>query len=269
MKKKLCVLVSALLCAAALYGCGNTASTPKEKVYVDASEIANVYSAPKDYVGKYIQLTGKVFTEVDKGNSSISFQMFQDPENSERNTVITCSDTSLSVKNGDYIKVDGMIKGTFEGTNAYGGSVNALSISADTVTVASYAEIMAPALKTIELTNAVKDQHQCSVQITKVEIAEKETRVYVTAKNGSDKDMSLYSFNAKLLQGSKQIEEQDNYQADYEEVQSTLLPGMESSGILCFGPVDASADFKVYIEAHNDNYRLDFDPYQFDVSVQQ
>ena len=192
MKKKLCVLVSALLCAAALYGCGNTASTPKEKVYVDASEIANVYSAPKDYVGKYIQLTGKVFTEVDKGNSSISFQMFQDPENSERNTVITCSDTSLSVKNGDYIKVDGMIKGTFEGTNAYGGSVNALSISADTVTVASYAEIMAPALKTIELTNAVKDQHQCSVQITKVEIAEKETRVYVTAKNGSDKDMSCY-----------------------------------------------------------------------------
>lgn len=42
--------------------------------------------------------------------------------------------TSLSVKNGDYVKVDGMSKGNFEGTNAYGGSVNALSVSTDSLT---------------------------------------------------------------------------------------------------------------------------------------
>ncbi len=265
MKKRISLSLCLFLCIAAISGCASP-SEP-QKSYVDAAEIANVYASPNDYKGKYIQLTGKVFTDPEKGSTSVSFQMFHDVENSEQNTVVICRDASLDVKKGDFVKVDAKIDGVFSGANAFGGQVSALQVTADTAEISSYAEIIAPAIKTIEPTNATKDQHGCVVAVTKIEIAENETRVYVTATNNSDQEMTLYSFNAKLLQGAKQIEEVYNYNADYEEVQSEILPGMSSSGIILFDRIDPDTAFQVYIEARNDNYRLDFEPYTFDISI--
>lgn len=264
-KKRIGLTLCVFLWIAAISGC--TSPSESQKSYVDAAEIANVYASPNNYKGKYIELTGEVFTDPEKGSASVSFQMFHDVENSEQNTVVICHDASLEVKIGDFVKVDAKIDGSFSGTNAFGGEVSALQVTADTVEISSYAEIIAPAIKTIEPADAIKDQHGCVVEVTKIEIAENETRVYVTATNNSDKEMTLYSSNAKLLQGSKQIEETYNFDADYEEVQSEILPGMSSSGIILFDRIDPDTAFQVYIEAHNDNYRLDFEPYTFDISI--
>lgn len=268
MRKRIIVVLCGLLCLAALSGCGNSKPEESKKTYVDPAEIDNVYASPDDYKGQYIELTGKVFTEPEVGSDSISFQIFADIENSEKNTVVITNDTTLDVKDGDYVKVNAKIDGAFKGTNSFGGLVEALQVSEASVEISSYVDLVAPAIKTIEPTNATIDQYGCVVSITKIEIAENETRVYVTATNNSEEDMSIYSFNAKLLQNNKQIEEAYNYDADYEEVQSDILPGMESSGIMLFDAVDPSVNFQVYIEARNDNFRLDFEPYTFDISVE-
>ena len=266
--KKLSIILGSLLCLFALAACGgDSTGTTKpqggEKQFVPKEEIQSVYASPDMYKGKYIELTGKVFGSVD----STAFQFFQDVDNSENNTIVYFDTTSLGIKSDDFVKVVGKINGTFSGENTFGGTITALSINADSVEKIGYIDAVSPTIKTITPEAAQQEQHGCVLRVDKIEFAENETRVYVTAKNNSNSEMSVYTFNMKIVQGNSQFEEESNYEADYPELQSDILPGVESSGIVSFQAIDKDLDFKIVMEARNDNYRLDFKDYIFEISA--
>ncbi|MBO8157855.1 MAG: hypothetical protein H0Z32_15635 [Bacillaceae bacterium] len=61
------------------------------------------------------------------------------------------------------------------------------------------------------------------------------------------------------------MEEQYNYEAEYPEVQSDILPGVSSEGIITFPPLPEDASkFQLYFEGSSDNWELDFQPFVFE-----
>ena len=58
----------------------------------------------------------------------------------------------------------------------------------------------------------------------KIEIADKETRVYFTAKNDATAAFNFYDFNSKLIVGGQQLEYQDNYEAKYPKIPQGMMP---------------------------------------------
>lgn len=274
--KKLFTLVLSICMMIQLVACGTDASSgepttakqePKEPVA--ESEFVELFSNPSDFKDRPIQITGKVFGDVEKDENGIYFQMWQNPQDVTGNVVVGCLDTSIELSENDYVKVNGVVQEAFEGENAFGGVVTAPMILADTVTVSSYMEIESPTLKTITPKDATNQQHKCSVTVDKIEFAEKETRVYVTAINNSKENMSFYTFNTKLVQGSSQYEEQTNYDAEYPEVASDILPEVTSSGIIAFPPIDPDEDFQIHMEFSNEDYSLDFEPCVFKISAKE
>lgn len=230
------------------------------------SEIKELYTDPDRFTGRTVSLVGKVFSQPEKDQSGIYFQMFSDAENNEGNTIVAYKDPNFEVENGDYVKLTGIVQGKFEGSNTFGGTITAAQVLATTVEKSSYVDVVSPALKTLTSDNTTLTQHGYSVSLTKIEFAEQETRLYVTVTNGGKDKFNLYSFNAKIVQDGKQYEEQRNYDADYPEVQTDLLPGTTTEGIIVFPKLEQKS-LQVVLEGSSDDYREDFEPYSFDISI--
>lgn len=102
-----------------------------------------------------------------------------------------------------------------------------------------------------------------------MEFAEEETRFYLSIENKSKDTINFNLYHAKLIQGSKQFEAEDsNYGTDYPELQSDILPGIKTKGILRFEGVDLSkGNLKMIAEGSSENYNLNFDPFKFIIST--
>lgn len=292
MKKSISILLAASLFAAALSGCGtganqsssetaNASSSPavsssassqtssaEEIVYLEESQIKELYTSPEKFKGKYVKLTGKVFQTPEVDEKGVYFQMWGDPENNDYNTVVAYADPTAEIKDGDYVIIDGMVTDAMSGTNAYGGSVTAPAILAKTLEVSSYQEVVSPTLKELVPAEATVDQSGYAVTIDKVELAEKETRVYVTVSNNTEEEFHFYKYSTKLVQNGQQFETESNYKADYPDVQTELLPGTTSSGIITFPALDPASDFQINAKGSSGNYKVRLDPYVFEVAAE-
>lgn len=269
--KRITTIILSMLCALSLAACGGNASSnasknteiPPREEFISSSDIDNVYASPDNYTGKWIELTGKVFGGVDSGE----FQMWQDIGHLNNNTVVYFDTASVGIVDDDYVRIVGKINGSVTGENALGGRITALSISAASVEKVSYIDAAVPTIKTITPDNAEITQHGCTIRIDKIECAEKETRLYVTAENNSDYNMTVHEYSSNIVQGKKQIEKQTNFDGDYPEFPMDILPGVECSAIIPFAPIDPDTDLKVVINSRNDNYRLRFNDYVFSIAA--
>jgi hypothetical protein len=80
-----------------------------------------------------------------------------------------------------------------------------VTVIADNVEVVDAIAAAPPAMAVTTL-NDTQTQHGVSITVTKIEFADTETRVFVTVKNGSKRKASVYSFDAKAVQGSQQFD---------------------------------------------------------------
>src|SRR5690606_35554502 len=96
---------------------------------------------------------------------------------------------------------------------------------AENIKKSNYIEAVSPPIQTVEVNEKI-DQSGFVVQVNKLEIAENETRLYVTITNESNTNINVYTYSAKLIQNGKQLEYEPNFDADYPEPQSELLPGV-------------------------------------------
>lgn len=238
---------------------------PENATYVEDSELSQVYSSPNDFKGRLAKISGKVFT-VEEEDGTVYFQMWHDTENSDDNTVVTMSSGDLKIKEGDYVIVDGTIAGAFEGQNAFGGSVNAVAIEAKSVEKSDYKTVVAPTIKAYKTHSSVS-QHGYSITIQRVEFAEKETRVYVVIENNGSSKFNFYSYNIKAIQGGKQYEEQENYEADYERPQTEVMTGAKTEGIIAFPAMNDSKDIKIVCEGSSDDWQEEIAPYTFNLKL--
>lgn len=216
----------------------------------------------ESHIGAQVDIVGKVF-QIEKAADGVWMQVWADPVNAEWNTIIGFADPGFVVTEDDYVHAVGTITEIFKGTNAFGAELELPRVVADTLEVVDATVIGPEAVRTFD-TELKQNQHGIEVVVTKVEFAATETRVFVIVRNGTSKNATFYDFNAKATQGSKQFEP-DSFGSDYPEVQSDLLPGIESEGVIVFGPMDPAKATKLYLEARSENYSLDFEPYVYSI----
>lgn len=240
----------------------------EEKVYLTEEEISQLFSDPDQFKGKYVKLSGQVFIEPEDAGDYIGLQIYSNPESLDNNFLVKAPKDGTEYASDSYVIVDGKIEGTVTGENMMGGIVSAPLIDADTVEISSYKDVVRPTVKEYTFESLSTDQYGYSVSVTKVEFAEQETRVYATVKNNGGSKFSIFSYSAKLIQNGQQYEVEMNYYADYPELQSEVLPGTESSGVIVFPAIDPSMDFQFYAEGYSENWEEDIQPYQLDVTAQ-
>lgn len=264
--KKRYVLVSVMFALLLIFAsCGKNSDSGSEaaKGCISGSDLSAAFKTIDEYKGYDVIMIVKVFG-VETDESGVYFQGFQDYLNYENNVVVAYTG-DVEIKEDDYVKIKGNIMGKFEGENVVGGKVTAMQVKAETIEKMSYKDIFAPTLKEVEV-NQTKNQKGYSVTIEKIEFAQKETRIYVKMANNGKSEFNLYKFNAKIKQGKKQYETQDNYDADYEELPSDLIPDTEASGIIVFPAIDQK-DFILILKASSDNYSEDIKDYKYTISV--
>ena len=210
MKKHISIILALFTAVFFLAGCGS--SEPAEKVYIEESEIDAALSDGDSYKGKYINISGKVFS-IDKDGDTVAMQVWYDVENAEQQFIVYADkELASGVKEDSFVKVDGKITGTFTGENYFGGEITALMIEAESLEIGGYDDVYAPAESTKEV-GETKEQHGVSVTLDRIEYAKGEARVYLSVKNDSGYQASIYTYDAKAIQDGKQFEHEDNYEA--------------------------------------------------------
>lgn len=230
------------------------------------SEIKELYTDPSKYEKRSLELAGKVFATPEYDEDAVYFQMWADPENSELNTFVKYENPNIDLKDGTYIKLKGTVYGSVEGENAFGAKVTGPMIVTDSIEVVSYQDVVAPAIHTITLDEPTQTQRGYSVTIEKIELAEKETRVYIKVENNGSDKFNLYSFNSIIVQNGKQYEEETNYSADYPQVQTSLRAGVSTEGIFCYPAIEYES-FELVLDGSSENYREEIKPFAFEIAI--
>ena len=158
-----------------------------------ADEFNLVYSNPKEYKGRKVEFYGKIFIEPEKDAEGTYLQMYTLNQGSDGNTVVAIQDPNLDVSNGDIVYVKGVVGDVFEGTNAFGATIVAPQILANSIEKSDYATAFSPALKVIEVNQEI-NQHGYSMTLERIELAASETRVYLKIKNDSSDNRNLPVF---------------------------------------------------------------------------
>ena len=221
-------------------------------------------SDPGAHEGAEVDITGQIFTAPELVEGDTAFQMFADPENGEWNTAVLTEGSGTDLGTDDYVRVVGTVAGEMEGENAMGGTVTAVMVEADEVDVVSGVEAVDPAEETVEVGRTLTDQG-FSVELKKVEFGEDTTRVYVAAYNGTGTGASFYDFDAKILQGSQQFDQETTFDYEVEAPQSDLNAGVRTDGVITFGKADPSQPMEVRFEWSSDNYDVTTRPLVFRV----
>lgn len=277
MKKKIMSLLMATMLSLSIVACGGGGTKepqqkePAKKEYIEETQIADLFTNPDNFKGKYVKLSGKIFTTPEKSGSDIALQAWHDPSTASNNFIVYYTSDTETFAQDDYIIVDGKIEGSFEGENAFGGKVTAPLITADSIEVQSYMDAVVPTIKEVVPENAVYDQNGITLKVDKVEFAEQETRVYLTETNASADKFNMWTYSIKLTQNGQQFEQEYStsaYDGDYPELASEILPNVSSSGILVFPAMDSSASIQLHAEGSSDNWELDFAPFTIDIPVQ-
>lgn len=264
--KKHLAIIMALFAALFILGSCGGSSEPAEKVYLEESEIDAALSDGDSYKGKYINIAGKVFS-IDKDGDTVALQVWYDVENAEQQFIVYADkELASGVKEDSFIKVDGKITGTFTGENYFGSEITALMIEAETLDVGGYDDIYAPAESTREI-GETKEQHGVSVTLDRIEYAKGEARVYLSVKNESGYQASIYTYDAKAIQDGKQFEHEDNYEAnpDGSDDIGDILDGASKEGVLRFKGLDPEKPVKIQIGAYSDNFDIEMEDYVFEV----
>lgn len=235
-------------------------------VYVESDKLDYVYSDTENYLGKFVELSGQIFNEPETDSDTTILQIWADPENSQKNTIIYYNG-KLDVKTNDYVKLTGYVYELMTYKNAFGGKMSAPAIVATKIEKSNHKDVVTPTTKEVNYTDKVINQYNYKIEVTKVEFSEKETRVYVTATNDTKDEFSIYNYSAVITQNGKQYEQSYDFNIDYDELQSTLKAGITDTGVLVFPKIEQD-DFKLLIDGSSSNWDIDIDEYEFSLEVE-
>lgn len=267
MKKLILFIFTIFLMSIFLISGCNSNDTSSNGEIISGDDLKLIYSNPKDYKGQQVAITGQVFTPPEEDEDGIYFQMYADNENNDMNTIVGISkDLMPSIKADDFIYVLGEVKDVFEGENLFGARITAPVIKANEIKILSYIEACSPTIKTVEV-NDTKTQLGYEITLNKIEFSKTETRVYITIKNNGSSKFSVYSFNAKILQGENQFTEEDNWDADYPKIQTELMVGAKTEGIIAFPPLETS-NLSLILEGSSEDWDEDIENYVFDIIIE-
>lgn len=134
-----------------------------------------------------------------------------------------------------------------EGENAFGGAVSGPAVVATSHEEISEMEALAPTIQTYGEAEPYS-QDGVRVGISKIELADRETRLYVTVTNRSGRSFSFYSNMAKLIDNGRQLD--PTYEDYGQEISSDIAPGASSEGIIVFPPISRAGKLRVILAGY-------------------
>ncbi|MCZ1180155.1 hypothetical protein EIJ82_00520 [Alkalihalobacillus clausii] len=279
MKKVLNILV--IFIVLIMTACSNNTTEPTE---ADTSEIESgndekvsssemltenefyqMLASPKDYIGSQIEFIGKVFS-VEKDSEGVYLQVWQDIHNNENNMLVGIYDNSFEVSTDDYIKVKAEIIDEFEGENAFGATLTLPAVEAYEYELIGYADAVSPTEFEVDVAET-QEQSGYVVTINKIEFGAEDFRLFVEIENQSDDVINFWKHDAKLVAGNNQFDSDSNWAADYPEVQSELLPGVSTEGIISFPYINYEEvnQVTVHLGGSSDNWDISIDDFVFNI----
>jgi len=262
-------IVSLAFAVVTLLGvCGSSplsVSGAKPKITFSVQNWAKLVADPKAYAGDPVNIVLQIFTDPQTAsNGIIAYQGYADPARDNWATIVYTR--VKGIESGDFVKVRGVVYGQFTGKNALGGSITDVTLVASHVTEASVLDAAPPAIRTVKLTSARDVQHDIVVRVTEVDFAASETRVFVTVANDSQTEASFYPFDAKAVQGDTQVSADDSSELlQYPAVETDLMPGVVSRGVLVLPAMNPSRATTIYLSAGSNDFTETFDPFVFQV----
>lgn len=258
-----------------LAGCGGesaeTDAAPEEKVYLEEADIDAMFTNPDDYKGKWVKLPGKTLGSSEKDGDLTALQAYYDMQTYDRSYIVH-SNTTESFADGEYILVDGMIDGSFDGENAFGGSVTVPLITNAEITKSNYIDVVAPTIASIEPA-VTSSQNDVTFTCDKVEFAESETRVYLTVSNGRSDTVTYGVYDIRTIVDGQQIEQDhdssSSYEGNYPELSYDLSAGASTNGILVFPAIEPGTAFKLVIpDIYADDYETQFTDAELEIPAE-
>ncbi len=230
---------------------------------VPDSEIDYVYSNPEKYAGKRVIIKGRVSDSVEKTKDGVSFTVYADPHSIKKSATIYAGDLDVDIKDEDYVVIDGVVLSDEDVEDFNMSDVN---IDATKVKKSNYIDVCSPTLKTYKINKTI-NQRGYKVTLKKVELAKNETRAYIKVKNSGKAEFDLYEHSAKLIQGHKQYETDNNFDADYPELPDSMEKGIKAKTILSFKKIKVNKSFTLKIPASSDDYEENITDYVFNVNI--
>lgn len=247
-----------------LFGCADKSPRISQEEFdkltpLAKSDFDKLYSNATPYLGQRVSFIAQVFSVPMYSENGITMQVNADPVNYVKNIFVSTTDPNFKVTTSDYLLVDGLV---FENIEY---ELNAPQVLAYNIEVVDAITALYPTIKTIDI-NQTQNQSGYKLTVEKVELAEKETRVYVSITNETNDSISFYTFNAHMTQNGSQFDEQINHNVDYPEPPySDILPGITTSGILTF-PALKDEPFKIILEGRSNNWDIRIEPFTFEVT---
>lgn len=239
--------------------------TQSEENKYTSDSIDVVSSNPDAYKGKYITFDVRSIDKIQEDSDSVYYQVYTDMNYGNSVIVEAPKDTVPAINTSEYVVVDGKIDGTYSGTTIVGVDKEWAYIVADSITPSTYIDTFGKADTTWDFSDQTISQNGVDVQVTKIEFNSIETRVYVTVTNNSSYDFNSSWYDAKIVQNGQQYDTTQNYDADYQELPFSLLPGATSSGVIVF-PVISQSEMQLHIEGTSDDWKTEFEPFEFTLS---
>ena len=230
-------------------------SEPKNKIYLTEGEVSLIYGSADNYKKKYVKLTGQVI-DVKYDNKGQTITAYTDIANYTNDIIVYFEDKSVSIKQNDYISIDGYIKGADKETS------KPYIIGKEVKTI-SYMDAVAPTKKSVEF-DKTSSQNDVTITVQKVEFSDVETRVYVKVSNNSKDEFKFQTYSTILTQNAKQYE--TTYSKTAVDVSSSILAGGRSEGILVFPKIEQS-NFTLTMKGFSTNYDVDFENFTFDLAL--
>jgi hypothetical protein len=262
---QVCAFV-AVFVSALVAGCGGSTQTSVQTATSTTSEVASGASEhftnsnwamlaadPESHKGATVSFVAKVFTTPERDAKGVYLQVWADPQNSEQNTIVGYADPSFVVSDDDYVRVSGVVKGAYSGENAFGGKISATLILADTVKVVG--ALAARPTTIAALGSATYTQGGVTVTIRRVEFAAPETRVFMTVRNGSGADVTVYDSSMRAVQAGRQYDNKFSME-DYPELSDDLVPGATTSGVVVFPRMNPHGNLRLYVEVSSEDYNV-------------
>jgi hypothetical protein len=199
---------------------------------------------PDEHRGATVDVTGQLLDNPESQGDLVAFQMWADPVKVNWSTIVRTDETALGLSTDDYVHVRGTVLGSIEGENAFGGTVSAVEVDADEVERVDAMAAVDPTQKTVEV-GQTRGAEGFSVTLKKLEFGPKHTRVYLTARNDSDKAAKFDFYASKIVQGGDRVGQNDPWDYNLPKPQAGLQPGEETEGAVIFGRADPSQPLQV------------------------
>jgi hypothetical protein len=272
-----CLISSLIFISMLTTGCANqkevsnnqevTQTKDEPKPVLTKQEFQQLYSDIEKFKGKSVDFYARIFVTPDKDDKGTYIQAYANNDNN-KNTFIAIKDSNIDFKNGDIIHVIGVVDKKIEGKNTLGSLITMPIIVASIIEKSDYTTAFSTSIKTFNI-NEEQNQNGYVVKIKKVELAEKETRVYLSVINSMIKDsITLYTSDVKLVQGSTQLVSEYNHEANYPEMNHEFLPGITDDGILSYKPIDLNGEtLKIIINGSCNNYDIKIKPFIFEIPL--